>query len=108
MYRLETTKPLWDEMKALLPDICPNMPIRLVSEDPNLVALGFTDRAPCVIELDVDEKKFAEIRDIFFYLEVDAFNTADGKNPPESDPDYQRYLKYGWIGDVLSGAQKVK
>ena len=34
-------------------------------------------------------------------IEVDAFNTPDGMNPPEDDRLYLRYLEYGWLWDVL-------
>ncbi len=108
MYRLETTKPLYEKIKELLPDIWPNIQIRLMSEDSNLVRLGFVDSVPCVVELDVDEKQFEEILYSFYDLEVDAYNTEDGKDPPQNDPFYQKYLKYGWIGDVLARAKLIK
>ena len=108
MYRLETTKPLYDEIKELLPDICPNVPIRLASEDQNLVKLGFAKEVPCVIELDVSDEEFEDMMIELLDIETDAFNTEDGKNPPPNDPYYLRYLKYGWISDVLTNAKKVK
>jgi hypothetical protein len=42
--------------------------------------------------------------DDIVWIEICAFNTEDGKDPPEDNEDYQKYLKYGWMFDVLHDA----
>ena len=105
MYRLETTKPLYEDIKELLPDIWPNIQIRLVSDDPNLVKLGFADEVPCVMELDITDEELDEI--MLELCTIETFAFYDGE-PAKNDPYYLKYLKYCWMQDVLLGAKKVK
>ena len=106
MIRLNLSEALYREIEKLLPDICPDVKISLEAVDDNLATLGFCDVPPCTVAFDLDDVEFKEMLLELNQLEVDAFNTPDGKNPKEDDPYYQRYLKYGWIYDVLFNAYK--
>ncbi len=104
MIRLNLSEPLYREIKKLLPDICPDVKFSLKTTDDILATLGFCDVPPCVVAFDLNDSEFEEMLLELIQLEVDAYNTPDGKDPKEDDPYYQRYLKYGWIYDVLFNA----
>jgi len=105
MYYIETDRIRYEKMKKLLPDFRADMIIELESMDSNLEKLGFVDTAPCVVKIDISEDELDALMDELVMIEINAFNTSDGKNPPKDDVDYQMYLKYGWMWDELFKAE---
>ena len=102
MIKLNLELPQYRRLEKQLPDICPDVKFYLESSDETLVKLGLSDIAPCVVVFELDEDAFEKmLYDELVQIEVNAFNTSDGKDPPEDDEDYQKYLKYGWMFDVL-------
>lgn len=105
MIKLNLELPQYQRLEKQLPDICPDVKFYLECSDENLVKFGFCDVAPCVVVFELDEDDFEKmLYDDLVQIEVDAFNTPDGKDPPEDDEYYQKYLKYGWMFDVLHNA----
>lgn len=107
MIYLKIERSHYDEMKTLLPDICPNVEFSLVVADENLKLLGLCSDVPCIVAFDLDKDEFNQMMDELIQLEIDAFNVPGG-DPPPDDPDYQRYIKYGWMWDVLFDAEEIK
>lgn len=102
---LNIDKERYTQINTLLPDIWPNVKIDLLSVDENLEKLGFCESAPCLVSIDLSEDEYEQLLDELMDLEIDAYNTPDGKSPPDNDPAYIRYRKYGWMWDVLYSAQ---
>ena len=105
MIYLKLEKSIYDKIKKLLPDICPNVQFSLVMADNNLMRLGFSCEIPCVAAFQLDENGFDQMLDDLMQLEIDAFNTPCGE-PAPNDSVYQKYLKYGWMWQVLYNAEK--
>lgn len=101
MIRLNLNFSQYSLLEKQLPDICPDVKFYLESSDETLVKLGLADVAPCIVVFELDENGFEEMLDDIAWIEICAFNTEDGKDPPENDEYYQKYLKYGWMFDVL-------
>lgn len=104
MIRLNLELPQYQQLEKQLPDICPDVKFYLESSDETLVKLGLSDVAPCIVTFELDDDGFEKMLDDIVWIEICAFNTEDGKDPPEDDEYYQKYLKYGWMFDVLHDA----
>lgn len=107
MLYFETNTEIYRKMSKLLPDIMPNIKLKLIVADTNLQRLGFVDYTPCKVQIDITDDDYLALLDDLIQIEVDAFNTIDGKDPPKSDPYYQKYDKYGWMYDILFGAKDM-
>ena len=108
MIYLEMEKSWYDIVECRLPDVCPDIRFSLIVADENLSKLGLGADAPCIIGFDLDDNGFRAMMSDLEQLEVDAFNTPDGKEPKRNDPDYQRYLTYGILWDILYNARKIE
>lgn len=104
MIRLNLDLPQYQQLEKQLPDICPDVKFYLESSDETLVKLGLSDVAPCVVAFELDDDGFEKMLDDIVWIEICAFNTEDGKDPPKDDENYQKYLKYGWMFDVIHDA----
>jgi len=102
---LNVDKVLYNQISVLLPDIWPNIKINLLVADENLEKLGFCKSAPCLMTIDLSENEYEQLLDELLQLEIDAYNTPDGRVPSDKDPNYIRYRKYGWMWDVLYRAE---
>ena len=89
------------KLKAQLSEICPQIEVKLISQDPKLKELGFSDYIPCEIELCGTDAQIEELEDMIFNFETDAFNTSDEAYPPLDDHNYILYSKYGWIANLI-------
>ena len=107
MVCLEMDKASWNIISSRLPDICPSVHFSLLVVDENFKTLGFGVSEPCVVSFDMDESSFRRMLLNLTDLEADAFNTSDGQPPRKDDPDYQRYLKYGILWDILYNAKQL-
>lgn len=90
----------------MLSEVYPSIKIKHIATDQKLKELGFVDFSPCVFLMDTDWAGLELLMDELMQLEVDAFNTSDGKDPPADAPLYLRYLEYGWLWDVLFKADE--
>lgn len=108
MFYIDTDKSHFEQIKLLLPDIKPDIKITLTNCDDNLEQLGFCSSAPCTVCFDLCWDEMEKLLDELMQIEVDAFNTDDGGYPPQDDPHYQKYLKYGWLWDVLFYAKELE
>lgn len=104
MLQVKVSRNDFDKINLLLPDICPEVSFSLISEDTNLVKLGLCNSAPCTIEFNMSAKDFYEMLDTLNDIEVDAFNTENGKS---NNIAYQKYLKYGCLYDILYNAERI-
>ena len=104
MIRLNLELSQYQQLEKQLSDICPDVKFYLESSDETLVKLGLSDVAPCVVAFELDDDGFEKMLDELVQIEIDAFNTENSKNPPEDNEYYQKYLKYGWMFDVLHDA----
>ena len=107
MLYLKIEESNYNKMKILLPDICPDVEFDLIATDDNLKKLGLCADSPCVIAFNIDESRFDQMMDELIQLEIDAFNVSDGY-PSSDDPLYQRYIKYGWMWNVLHNAEEIE
>ena len=106
MFYIETDKNTYNRIQTLLPDIKPDIKITLMSCDDNLEKLGFCSSAPCVVCFDLSFDELNQLLDDLMQIEIDAFNTNNGEYPSQNDPYYQKYIKYGWLWDVLFHAKE--
>jgi hypothetical protein len=93
MIRLNLELPQYRRLEKQLPDICPDVKFYLESSDETLVKIGLSDVAPCVVAFELDDDGFEKMLDDIVWIEICAFNTEDGKDPPEDDEYYQKYGK---------------
>lgn len=107
MLQIKVNKDEFDKINMLLPDVCPDVAFALKSQDDNLAALGLCDSAPCIVEFDLTAEQFIEMLDTLSDIEVDAFNTPDGRAPSKNTPAYQKYLKYGCLYEILYNAERI-
>ncbi len=105
MLYLRTNKELYTQIATLLPDLRPDIKINLLSMDENLEKLGFCQSAPCEVSIELSAEEYEQLLDELMDMEVDAFATSDGSYPADDDPKYLLYCKYGWLWDVLYGAE---
>lgn len=108
MIYLEMEKPLFDVIQSRLPEVCPNIEFSLIATDEALQELGLRKYTLCVVGFDLDAEGFKKMMCELEQIEVDAFNTPDGKPPKSNDPDYQRYLTYGILWDILYNAHEIE
>lgn len=106
MFYLNIEKSCYKRIKNLLPEIKPDIKILLINCDDNLQKLGFCSDAPCTIGFDLCREEMNDLLDELMQIEVDAFNTIDGEEPSGNSCSYQRYIKYGWLWDVLYCAEE--
>lgn len=104
--KLEMPKSIYLRFFELLPELHPEIKIHLISCDEMLQELGFCDDAPCVVKFDFTNTDYEELLDELMQLEINAYNTHNGENPKPSDPDYQKYLRYGWMWNWLNNAKE--
>ncbi len=108
MVKLIIDKLSYNKIKNLLPDISSEVEFYLESVDENLEKLGLCKSAPCVVVFDLDTQGFENLLDVLSYIEVDAFNTKNGEHPKATDYQYQKYLKYGCLFDILNNAEIIE
>lgn len=96
----------FNKISELLPDICPEVKFILKAQDDNLVKIGLAESAPCIIEFDTSVEDFYDMLDTLNDIEIDAFNTNDIE-PSERNTDYQKYLKFGCLYDILYTAKRT-
>ncbi|MBQ3195298.1 MAG: hypothetical protein IJB65_02415 [Clostridia bacterium] len=96
----------FDILQTLIPELYPNVPFSLITEDNCLVALGLCDSAPCIVEFNLTEDEFDQLLEDLNEIEVAAFNTPSGTHPNKDNTAYQKYLKYGCLYDILYNAEK--
>ena len=108
MIYLEMEKNLFDIVQCRLPDICPDVRFSLIVADEGLRTLQLSADTPCIVGFDLDANAFQKMLTALEQLEVDAYHTPDGKEPKRTDPDYQRYLTYGILWDILYHARETE
>lgn len=94
IYKLEITKEEYLKLKERLFELNPNIKLELVSCDDNLEKLGFTNSAPCKVDLHINEEEHKRLMDELMSIEEDAcvFNDKENRD---------KFERYGWIWDVL-------
>ena len=97
----------YNKVENLLPDIFPNISFFIKEADHNLKKLGFCDNAPCIVTFNLDYSEFEEMLDTLNDIEIEAFNMGGYSEPSNSDPAYQKYLKYGCLYEILFSAERV-
>ncbi|MBQ8374731.1 MAG: hypothetical protein IJX98_04030 [Clostridia bacterium] len=107
MYKLQITKAEYERLKTALTEFRPNIKLILVECDDALERLGFCKSAPCIVRVDLTEEEMEILLEDLIDLEVSAYNTDDGNNPPKDDPFYILYEKYGWMWGYFYYAELV-
>lgn len=105
MLYVETSTASYQAIRQSLDAVYPQAKTEHIATDEALRALGFVDFPPCLFSLDMTQDEYREMMDEFINLEVDAFNTADGKPPAKDDEYYLRYMKHGWLWDMFFNAK---
>ena len=90
----------YDALQQFVREVYPQLKVTLVEVDEMLFNLGFSDKVPCIVKIEVTEEQVDEILDITMWYEINAFNNECDYNY-ENDPDYILYEKYGWIWDLF-------
>jgi hypothetical protein len=98
----------YKKIENLLPDICPGVSFFLKEADHNLVDLGLCESAPCIVKFDLDYDEFEDLLLKLDDIETEAYNTPHNREPSETDPAYQKYLKYGCLYGILCNAERVR
>lgn len=98
---IESTKIVFERFSKYFPALYSGCEIQLISCDAALENLGFCQSAPCIFSVNLSDDEYLDILDGLMQMEIDAFNTEDGKSSLDSDPLYQKYKKYGWMWDIL-------
>ena len=106
MLYIETNTASYQAIRKSLDAVYPQAKTEHIFTDEALRALGFVDFPPCLFSLDMNWDEYQEMMDEFINLEVDAFNTPDGKLPAKDDEDYLIYMKHGWLWDMFFNAKK--
>lgn len=97
----ETDMTTYLRLKQCLSELYPQVEVTLLTSDPMLKKLGFSETVPCKLELDITEAQRDEIRDMANDFEIEAFNTPHGKFPHKDSVAYKNFCKYGWLFDFL-------
>ena len=97
----------YNKVEKLLPDLRPDVAFFLKEVDHNLAKLCLCESAPCVVNFNLNEDEFQELLFTLDDIETEAFNTPNHREPSESDPAYQKYLKYGCLYGILFNAEKI-
>lgn len=108
MLYVETDKITYNRIKTLFPDLRPDTKITLIACDDNLERLGFCDSAPCLVGFDLTFDELDVLLKELIFMEANAYNTSNGYDPTDYDPDYQLYVKYGWLYNILYYAKEYK
>lgn len=108
MVKLNLDRTSYNKVENLLHDIYPEVEFYLESIDENLEKLGFCKSAPCIVAFNLDAQGFEALLDGLSYIEIDAFNTKNGEHPKVEEYEYQKYLKYGCLFDVLNNAEIIE
>ena len=104
MLYIETNMASYETIRRSLDAVYPEAKTEHITTDHALKALGFIDYPPCVFSLDMTWDEYNRMMDELMQVEVDAFNTEDGKMPAEDDEYYQKYLEHGWLWDLFFNA----
>ena len=107
MLYVKMNKDDYNKIHELLPNVYPQIYFSLKEEDDNLVALGLCNSAPCIIEFNITGNEFNEMLEELNDIEIEAFNTPNSTSPNESNPAYQKYLKYDCLYDILFNAEII-
>lgn len=109
MYRLDLPLNTYRELKQRLSEIHPEIELTLVSCDYALAALGFVDEPPCIVHFDMTEEELDDLLDDLMEYEIDAFQVDNGTQSAwEKTPEYQAYVKYGWMWNVFYYAKTIE
>lgn len=98
----EESKEIFQALKDCINELKPEIEVKLLKEDINLFNLGFRSFIPCDIEIIATDNQIDELMDMIIQFEVNAYDTPNGIEPKETDENYIKYQKYGWIYGLLS------
>ena len=104
MFYLDTDIDTYIKLNKLLPEIWSGIQMRLLSCDYNLQRLGFVEKPPCCVEIELTRDEMDELLDKLMNFEVDVYmydNETDS-------PAYQDYCRYVWMWPVLERAVEDK
>ena len=103
--RIEITKDKYEIMKEFFELHSIKVDIKSEVMDEMLVALGFAEKVPCIVELDISEEQIGEVCDICNDYDIAACDSEDLRrwDPVEHRMVYvpseaqRKYERYGWI-----------
>lgn len=88
---------MYESLKECLSELNSEIEVSLLSSDPMLQKLGFSEKIPCTVDVRATKEQIDKLSDMIIDFEISAYNTPDGSEPKESDEDYQKFCKYGWL-----------
>ncbi len=100
MFYLDTDIDTYIELNKLLPEVWSGVQVRLLSCDYNLQRLGFVEKPPCRVEIELTRDEMFELLDKLMDFEVNVYMYDD----MEDSPAYQDYCRYIWMWPVLEDA----
>lgn len=92
---IDTDLSQYIKLKEYLSQLYPNIKLALISSDVAIKKLGFVEKTPCTIEVEINENQCSEIADKAFELETMIYNSSHEE--PSDNPYYDLYLKYDWL-----------
>ena len=101
MYQLEISLDKYEKLKQCLSEIHPEIAVTLVSFDYALASMGFAEQPPCTVDVDLTEEGCRELLDELMQYEIDAYNQEGSYYKIKKTPQYQKYLRYGWMWDLF-------
>ena len=100
MFYLDTDIDTYIKLNKLLPEIWSGIQMRLLSCDYNLQRLGFVEKPPCRVEIELTIDEMCDLLDKLMDFEVNVCLYDD----MEDAPAYQDYCRYIWMWPVLGDA----
>lgn len=101
MLLVETKLGDFKTVQELMNDLFPHIKLELISD----VSLPWLE-LPYSFTMSISYSELDDIMDDLMQLEIDAFNTEDGKLPSPNDPLYLKFEKYGWLWDLFFNADE--
>lgn len=94
MYQWKTDKKTYLKLKKQLYELHPEIKVELISCDENLEKLGFTQFAPCTVNLHISIEQRKNLMNELKMIEMDSVDNEDKKSK-------ERYERYGWLWAVF-------
>lgn len=101
MLLVETQISDFKTVQDCMNDLFPQIDLELISD---YTLLGSS--LPYSFTMSIRYSELDDIMEDLIQLEIDAFNTEDGKMPQPSNPCYLKYVKYGWLWDLFAIAME--
>lgn len=103
-------KPYANKIITALYELHPEIPTRILSEDVALYQLGFVERIPVTLEIDITPQQAKMVWDEVTLMECSAFDYSDEelKDPKKRKEQWlaeEYYRKFAFLEDIMREAK---